>query len=91
MSYPVILPTIGNALAEEIDNELVRAKRHGDKFASMHEAHSVILEELEEFWEITMMKRRDRDPEAIRMECVQIAAMAIKAIHSMDNFVGGNV
>lgn len=52
---------------------------------------SVILEELDEFWDITKLKRRDRSREDIRSECIQIAAMAIKAIHSIESFVGGDV
>lgn len=91
MSYPVILPTIGEALAEEIDNELHSAKKHGNVFASLHEGYAVILEELDEIWEITRLKRRDRDRSTLRKEFIQLAAMAVKAIHSLDNFVGGAV
>jgi len=64
---------------------------HGEKFASLHEAWAVIFEELNEVWEITLMKRRDRDPEALRKELIQVAAMAVKAIESMESFVGGTV
>lgn len=91
MSYPVILPTIGHDLAEEIDNEVDRARMHGEQFSSLHEAYAVILEELDEIWDITRQKKRDRKAREIRKELIQIAAMAIKAIKSIDNFVGGNV
>lgn len=91
MSYPVILPTIGNQLAEQIDDELSRAKAHGLEFASLHEAYAVMLEELDEIWDITRLKRRDRHAETLKHELVQLAAMAIKAIHSMHNFTGGQV
>jgi len=91
MPYPTILPNIGNDLAEDIDDELRRAKVHGEKFASLHEAYAVILEELDEVWEITLMKKKNRDPEKLKAELVQLAAMAIKAINSMEAFVGGNV
>jgi hypothetical protein len=80
-----------SSLAEEIDDELVRARRHGAVFASLHEAYAVILEELDEIWEIVREKRRDRDGDKLRRELVQLAAMAIKAIHSMENFTGGQV
>lgn len=79
------------ALLTEIQWEVERAKKHGEKFASLHEAYAVILEELDEVWDLTRMKRRDRDPNEIRKEMVQIAAMAVKAIQSLDNFVGGKV
>lgn len=82
---------IGVELAEQIDTELVRAAAHGEKFASLHEAYAVMLEELDEVWDLTRLKKRDRDRASIRKELIQLAAMAIKAVHSMDNFVGGDV
>jgi len=91
VTYPVILPNIGNKLAEEIDDEIGRAQRHGVKFASLHEAYAVILEELDEVWDATRLKKRDRKADDLKKELVQLAAMAVKAIHSMDNFVGGSV
>jgi NTP pyrophosphatase (non-canonical NTP hydrolase) len=72
----------------DICAEIDRSSPHGEEFASLHEAYAVILEELDEVWEITRQKRRDRNADALRKELVQVAAMAIKAINSMDNFVG---
>lgn len=89
--FSVSLPYIGNNLAEDINEELGRASKHGSNFTSMHEAYGVILEELDEVWEITKLKKRDRNAAEIREELIQVAAMAIKAIHSIDNFVGGVV
>lgn len=74
-----------------ISREVERSKMHGDKFASLHEAYAVMLEELDEVWDLTRMKKRDRDPAAIRKELIQLAAMAVKAIESVDNFAGGSV
>ncbi len=76
---------------ELIEAELARAARHGARFASLHEAYAVIFEELDEIWDITRMKRRDRDREDLQKEFIQLAAMAVKAIQSLDNFVGGSV
>ena len=78
-------------LLGDINLEVERANMHGEKFASLHEAYAVILEELDEVWDITRLKRRDRDPEALRKEFIQIGAMAVKAIESMEHFVGGKV
>lgn len=50
---------------------------HGE-FNSAHEGYAVILEELDELWEHVRLKRADRDPVAMRVECVQIAAAALK-------------
>lgn len=74
-------------VAAEVD----RAKRHGEKFASLHEAYAVILEEVDEVWDITRQKRCMRSELELRKEFVQIAAMAMKALASIDNFVGGTV
>lgn len=91
MTYPILLSHIGGELAEAIDNELMASFRHGKTFATLHEAYAVILEELDEIWDVTRQKKRDRDAEALRKELIQLAAMAIKAVKSMENFVGGNV
>lgn len=71
-----------------IIDEMANASKHGTEFASLHEAYAVILEELDEVWDITRMKRQDRDEAALRREFIQIAAMAFKSLASMRNFVG---
>lgn len=79
-----------NILAE-ICAEIERAKVHTEQFRSLHEAYAVILEEVEEVWSITAQKRKERDPDSLRKELIQVAAMAVKAIESMPNLVGGSV
>jgi hypothetical protein len=74
-------------IAEEVE----RAKMHGESFASLHEAYAVIAEELDELWDITRRKRCNRNASDIRKELVQIGAMAVKAMQSLDNFIGGDV
>ncbi len=75
------------AIIEEVE----RAKRHGKAFASLHEAYAVILEEVDEVWDITRQKRCLRNELELRKELIQIAAMALKALASMENFIGGHV
>jgi NTP pyrophosphatase (non-canonical NTP hydrolase) len=91
MSYPQYLPNITAVLAEDIDDEIDRSSAHGNKFASLHEAYAVILEELDEVWEITKQKKKRRNASELRQELIQVAAMAIKAANSMENFVGGDI
>ncbi len=94
LQYQFALNSVGEQRLDTlivISNEVERSKMHGDSFASLHEAYAVILEELDEVWEIARMKKRDRDPHEIRKELVQLAAMAVKALESVDNFVGGKV
>ena len=78
-------------ILDAITAEVVRASQHGASFASLHEAYAVILEEVDEVWEITRQKRCLRDELELRKEFIQIAAMAVKALQSMENFTGGKV
>jgi hypothetical protein len=55
---------------------------------SLHEAYAVLLEELDELWEMTRKKDRDRDPAAVLRELVQIAAMSQRAAEDL-GFVRG--
>lgn len=85
------LPNLNAKIVQEIDVELGSAAIHGGKFASLHEAWGVIFEELDEIWDITKLKKKNRDADHLRAELIQLAAMAVKAIQSMENFVGGDV
>lgn len=76
---------------DNIRHEVSRSEKHGNTFRSLHEAYAVLLEEVDELWDITRLKKRDRSRDAIEVELIQIAAMAVKALQSVDNFVGGNV
>lgn len=76
---------------KDIEAELVRAKRHGLAFVSLHEAYAVIEEEMDEVWDICKAKKKNRNRTALYKELIQVAAMAIKALDSIDNFVGGSV
>jgi hypothetical protein len=62
----------------KIADEVERAKRHGEKFSSLHEAYAVLLEEVDEVWDICRQKRRERNELELRKELIQIAAMAVK-------------
>lgn len=77
---------------DEIEAEVAKAEaHHGPAFATLHEAYAVILEELDEVWDITRQKYKYRNAAALRKEFIQLAAMAIRALRSMDNFTGGKI
>ena len=82
---------IEDKLVKDILDELHRAQKHGDTFSSLHEAYGVLLEEIDEVWDITRQKKKLRSKKELREEFIQVAAMAIKALQSLDNFVGGDV
>lgn len=60
--------------------ELYAAKRNYPPVASVHEGYAIILEELDEFWEICKLKPANRGTEAMRRELIQVAAMAIRTL-----------
>lgn len=62
----------------DVRRELEKAVAKHGPIASMHEGYAVALEELDEAW--TEIKRQNPDPEAVRTELVQVAAMAIRTI-----------
>jgi hypothetical protein len=62
--------------------ELMLARtKHPGVIASRHEAYSVILEELDEFWE--EVKKQRPDDGAMLKELVQVAAMAVRAAEDL--------
>ena len=56
--------------------ELEQAEALHGPYASYHEAYAVILEELDEFWEIVRKKTQDRNDREAYIELVQIAVTA---------------
>ena len=56
--------------------ELNKAEQLHGSYNSYHEAYAVILEELDEFWEIVRQKTQDRNDQKAYAELVQIAVTA---------------
>jgi len=67
------------AFLGDVLRELARARMRHAPLNSLHEAYAVILEEVDELWDICRQKAEDRQPVATRKELVQIAAMAFRA------------
>jgi hypothetical protein len=47
-------------------------------FHSAHEGYAVLLEEVEELWAEVKKSPKKRDPDAMRTEAIQVAAMALR-------------
>jgi hypothetical protein len=62
-----------------VREEFLRASGMHAKMHSHHEAYGVILEEVEEFWDECKID----DSAAARVELVQVAAMAVRALHDV--------
>ena len=68
----------------DVTNELQAAIENHGLFTSAHHGYAIILEELDELWDEVKKKRSVRDVKNMRAEAVQVAAMAMKFIMSMD-------
>lgn len=76
-------------IANEVSREVMRATRMYLPLNSPHEAHSVIEEEFDEFWDEvkTYNLRKGRDTRSrMREELIQLAAMAIRAVTDVIDF-----
>ena len=76
---------------EQIRNEVARAVNLHGPINSLHEAHSVIEEEFDEFWEQVKInpKKLDLDGQIKRSanmkeELVQIAAMCVRTLMDVE-------
>lgn len=71
-----------------VASELRRARHRFEPMRSLHEAHSIIREELEEFWELVRMGNKLIDlpdrRERLRKELIQTAAMCQRAAEDLD-------
>jgi hypothetical protein len=65
----------GRSFLEDVERELDRAQAKYPPMNSAHEAYAVILEEVEELWELIKIKQAQHDHAAMYDEAVQAAAM----------------
>jgi hypothetical protein len=65
-------------VVNECAAELSRAMRKHGPMRGAHEGYAVILEELDELWD--EVKRQKPDPDALRKEALQVAAMAMRFV-----------
>lgn len=54
------------------------AEAFGPRFASLHEAYAVLLEEVEEVWAIVRQRQDRRDLAKLAREATQVAAVALR-------------
>jgi NTP pyrophosphatase (non-canonical NTP hydrolase) len=73
-----IEPGPARHLAFECCAEMMDAQGKWPKFNSAHEAFAILAEEVDELWDHVRTNQKRRDHEAMRKECIQIAAMAMR-------------
>ncbi len=61
-----------------IEVECAKAMFDWPEFNTAHEGYAVILEELDELWDEVKKKPKNRDSAKMKVECIQIAAMALR-------------
>jgi hypothetical protein len=83
--------TIMHTALNDINNEVTRAVKLHGPLSNLHEAHSVILEEFDEFWDQVKVnpKKLDLDGQIKRSanmkeELVQIAAMCVRTLMDVE-------
>ena len=71
----------------DIEEEARRAIEIHGTFQSPHEGYAVILEELDELWDVVKkVKRRDDRPLGLTKEAIQVGAMALKFLNDFGGF-----
>lgn len=65
-------------IAFESATECMLATEKWPPFNSAHEGFAVLKEEVDELWDHVKVNQKRRDVEAMRKECIQIAAMAMR-------------
>ena len=68
------------SVANEVLQELARARKTFPPFNSAHEGYAVILEEVEELKAEVFWKKGEERKRLARAEAIQVAAMAIRFI-----------
>lgn len=67
----------------DISDEVDRAQAKYPTFASSHEGYAVILEELDELWDLVKANKGVKGSPEMTQECIQIAAMAVRFIEDL--------
>ena len=70
-------------ITADVQEEYERAISINSPFNSAHEAYAVLLEEVDELKAEVWKNKISRDPQAMRKEAVQVAAIALRFIHDV--------
>jgi len=76
-----------SAFAFRVQYEIERARTIHKPINSAHEGYSIILEELDEFWDEVKKKHELRDKQHMYDELVQVAAMAQRTAEDVLGYI----
>lgn len=65
-------------LISETEAEVARARSSYPVFNTAHEGYAILLEEVDELWDHVKVKQGTRDVAAMKVEALQVAAMALR-------------
>jgi NTP pyrophosphatase (non-canonical NTP hydrolase) len=77
---------IDQIIIDAVKQELDRIEKKGYTLQSLHETWALLLEELDEVWDITREKPKNRNLNKLRHEFTQIAALAILGMDAAHTF-----
>ena len=80
-----------NAIMLLIKKELNQAMEKYNTQSSLHEGYAILLEEVDELWEIIKQKPSKIKEDEVIVESIQVAAMAIRLIHDYIIRTGGKI
>jgi hypothetical protein len=68
-------------IVKEVLAEVYRATKSYPPFHSAHEGYALLLEEADELWDEVKVKQAERSIDAMKLEAIQVAAMALRFVH----------
>ena len=71
---------VNKEMLDEISAEIHNARQKYRRISSLHEAHSIIMEEFEEFWSAVKNKE---ELERIRKELIQVIVASIMTLEDV--------
>jgi hypothetical protein len=69
-----------------ISDQVERARQPRETFASAHEAYGMLADKVSAVWDVTRQKPGRRDTHQLRQGLIEVAAIALKALESLDVF-----
>lgn len=73
----------GTKFQKAVTEEIERARESHPPIQNIHEGYAVLLEEVDEFWDEVKKKTKNRDPDHLYKELVQVAAMAQRIVEDV--------
>ena len=79
----MVRPVPKSTAFQEVTDELARARAAWPAMHSIHEGYALILEELDELWDLVKVNQNKHDRAKMRHEAMQVAAMAIRFMEDL--------